>query len=448
MGRTKNRPLASMTRRIKKVSFAVCVMTASLAITFQMFFNNRLPVVEFVSSQKPLVNNNESPISSNKEDNYPLEDVVQRNDDKEGLSVLSYSLYGTSSRYANGMIITARQCQSIYPDWEVRVYHDDQVPQGVLRQLANITAVRLIPVTTQFPAWIARHVNPRCWRFLVASDPAVDLYAIRDADSEPTLREKMAVDEWARSGTSFHIMRDHPMHNPHGFAIMLAGMWGGRRRRHRHIGSSSSSSSSRGGGGVDTDVPSNNMQDLLFDFYVNNNTRSSKRKPNGGFVYTDDQDFLGKYVLPLAQNDCLQHDSYYCVESGGVAFPMTRQEAGNAFEYVGNSFNRMSADGKKHSGLIDYRLNEQDAVGRYNSCLVLRQNLTEMLVRTLGSSSVLEATPYIGRTDKTSTELWDATKDALFGRKPVVKSSTKPILTYSKEVSVAGNTLTNIRKQL
>jgi hypothetical protein len=204
------------------------------------------------------------------------------------------------------------------------------------------------------------------------------------------------------------------MHNPQGFAVIFAGMWGGRRRRGDVVVGSSSVSGD----------PLTKMQDLLFDIYVNTTTRMSKRQMNGKFVYTDDQDFLWKYVWPLAQNDCLQHDSYYCVESGGVAFPMTRQEAGEDFEYVWNSFNRMSQGGTEHKKYVDASLVQKDMVDSHKFCLELRYNLTDHLDRTMGSSSVLSATPYTGRTDVSSSELMDSTNEILMGRKPVTSSTT------------------------
>jgi hypothetical protein len=50
------------------------------------------------------------------------------------------------------------------------------------------------------------------WRFLVADDPTVDRYIIRDADSRLNMREKLAIDEWIASGKKIHILRDHPNH--------------------------------------------------------------------------------------------------------------------------------------------------------------------------------------------------------------------------------------------
>ena len=55
--------------------------------------------------------------------------------------------------------------------------------------------------------------NKMSWRFTVASDPSVTRYIMRDVDSRLSAREKLAVDEWVRSGRKFHVMRDHPSHS-------------------------------------------------------------------------------------------------------------------------------------------------------------------------------------------------------------------------------------------
>jgi hypothetical protein len=300
--------------------------------------------------------------------------VVHRSN--QSLSVISYSLYGNGSAYVWGMVETAKQDYTVYPDWEVRVYHNNEVPADILSILASLKHVRLVNVVQEFPAWVANQVNPMCWRFLVASDPAVRAYAIRDSDSRPSIREKAAVDEWIRSGMAFHIMRDHPAHNSATFAAILGGMWGG-------LGSA---------------VP--NMKELLWEYYCKNNTEGVKQKHE----YKDDQDFLWKYVLPLATNNCLQHDSYYCDESGGIAFPMSREEAGSPFDFVGNSFNYMV---ETQGGIVveDVDMSRDGRVSQYMKCLEIRNNFTNFLEKTRGSSKILPGTPYKGRSDKSSTEL-------------------------------------------
>ena len=50
------------------------------------------------------------------------------------------------------------------------------------------------------------------WRFMVASDPTVDRYIIRDVDSRLNARDRIAVEDWIQSGYAVHTMRDHVNH--------------------------------------------------------------------------------------------------------------------------------------------------------------------------------------------------------------------------------------------
>jgi hypothetical protein len=59
-------------------------------------------------------------------------------------------------------------------------------------------------------------------RFLPADEDGVEYMMSRDTDSRLSERERLAVDEWLRSGADLHIMRDHPYHG----VPMLGGMWG------------------------------------------------------------------------------------------------------------------------------------------------------------------------------------------------------------------------------
>ena len=60
-------------------------------------------------------------------------------------------------------------------------------------------------------------------RFLVADDPAVGRYLVRDCDSLVNAREAAAVSAWTDGGKPFHVMRDWWTHTD----PILAGMWDG-----------------------------------------------------------------------------------------------------------------------------------------------------------------------------------------------------------------------------
>eukprot|EP00956_Cyclotella_meneghiniana_P035314 scaffold113715_cov20-Cyclotella_meneghiniana.AAC.1 len=142
-------------------------------------------------------------------------------DFKSPKNVVSFSLYGNKDRYTGGAAVNARLAQDIYPGWQVRFYHDNSVPEVVLAEIASMPNVKLVNISSSIPS-----SDPRTWRFLVALDPEVNVYIIRDIDSRLNLREKAAVFEWLEgSNATFHIMHDHPAH-----CVMpiQAGMWGGR----------------------------------------------------------------------------------------------------------------------------------------------------------------------------------------------------------------------------
>uniref|UniRef100_A0A7S3RYX2 Uncharacterized protein n=3 Tax=Emiliania huxleyi TaxID=2903 RepID=A0A7S3RYX2_EMIHU len=145
------------------------------------------------------------------------------------------------------------------------------------------------------------------WRFLVASDPAVDRYIIRDSDSRLNPRERLAVEEWVGSGKRVHSLRDHPNHD----RPLNGGMWGG----------------------VNGAVP--DMEALVRGW-------SNRDK------YMGDLDFLNEKVWPGVQASQLSHDAYTCEKyAGSRPFP-TRRPAD--FQHVGQVF---LGDGRPRRADID-----------------------------------------------------------------------------------------------
>ena len=134
-------------------------------------------------------------------------------------NIVAFSLYGSALKYTDGALLNVRAARFVYPGWMCRFYADASVPAAVLDALAGegaqIAMVRGMP-SDPYGTF---------WRFLVADDPDVDRYIVRDADSLLNIRERVAVDEWLDSGRHFHVMRDHFDHSE----LVMAGMWGGVR---------------------------------------------------------------------------------------------------------------------------------------------------------------------------------------------------------------------------
>jgi hypothetical protein len=100
-----------------------------------------------------------------------------------GKRVISYSLYGNEQRYADGALANVELMPTIYPDWEIYIYHDTTVPSNIIDKLTKYKYVKMI---NMFNTSI---VNKMSWCFLVALDTDVERYVIRNIDTRLSLRE-------------------------------------------------------------------------------------------------------------------------------------------------------------------------------------------------------------------------------------------------------------------
>lgn len=131
--------------------------------------------------------------------------------------IIAFSLWGQDTLYYHGALLNALLTPLIYPGWCCRFYCDASVSnafQDKLKQLGAEVAEMQTPCKT---------FEGLFWRFLVADDPTVDRYLIRDCDCVVNVRERAAVADWIQSGQPFHLMRDFYSHSE----LILAGLWGG-----------------------------------------------------------------------------------------------------------------------------------------------------------------------------------------------------------------------------
>lgn len=134
-----------------------------------------------------------------------------------GASVIAFTLWGENPRYLRGAVHNAMRASQIYPGFVCRFYLDASVPADIVGTLANLGAETCMDDGE--PSNIQRLTR----RFLVADDPNVARYLVRDCDSLINSREAAAVRLWSDSGKAFHVMRDWWTHTD----PILAGMWGG-----------------------------------------------------------------------------------------------------------------------------------------------------------------------------------------------------------------------------
>ena len=200
--------------------------------------------------------------------------------------IISFSLYGDKKIYLHGALRNAELASFFYPGWISRFYVGPSVPKSIVQDLKSLNSEVLL---------IDRPENnlSSFWRFFAFADDDVDIVLVRDTDSRFSQREVSAVSAWLETGSTFHIMRDHPFHS----AKIMAGMWGARAVGLRDI-----------------------LHLIQHASYDN--------------IYGSDQFFLRKYIYPRCINDSCVHASYYLYESSAVSFPHKRING----EFVGERF--------------------------------------------------------------------------------------------------------------
>lgn len=210
-------------------------------------------------------------------------------------NIISFSVFGDNPRYCETAVMNAALATVIYPEWTCRFYVDSSVPQHVLARLAHHHAQIVMMDNND------RKLSGLFWRFLVASDPNVDCFMIRDCDSLLSYKEQAAVRAWLDSGKFFHIMRDGIEHSE----LILAGMWGG------YTGA---------------------FDDIQKEIQAFNDNSPMTTK-------TVDQQFLRQYIYPTVAQSVLVHDSRF-LETGSLPFPEYRPSEIECMPYF-------------HIGLID-----------------------------------------------------------------------------------------------
>lgn len=131
------------------------------------------------------------------------------------VNVISMSLYGDNKMYSDGIRHNAKLAKIHFPDWEFRVYTDNNLNNDLKNELISL-GTNIVTVNNDSMGMF--------WRFLVYDDPGVNRFIIRDADDRLNNHDKLIVDEWLKHDLPFHIIRSNSI--SHGTEI-LGGAWGG-----------------------------------------------------------------------------------------------------------------------------------------------------------------------------------------------------------------------------
>jgi hypothetical protein len=200
--------------------------------------------------------------------------------------VISFSVFGTDTKYLKGAIRNAHLAKEFFPEWQTSFYVAKSIPKQVLTELTKVAdRVNLENEATDLGGMF--------WRFQEVAKLENSRVIVRDVDSRLSIRDAMAVEEWENSKKSLHIIRDHPMHN----APILGGLWGVIPQSLHEFGA------------------------LL-----------KEKKPVG--YYGEDQEFLWKNVYKVLEKDRFIHDEFFFREMNKNIIKNKRSN----FEFLGESF--------------------------------------------------------------------------------------------------------------
>jgi hypothetical protein len=223
------------------------------------------------------------------------------------MRAISFSLYGDDPKYINGMVANINLRDRIYKGWQIYIYCDGPAFRNIGGPIGEyeyhstgVTLYRIAEKIEDHP------IPPMFWRFMIADNPLIERFIVRDADSRLSEREAAAVEEWIKSDKILHIMRDHQAHQ-----LIPGGMWGAQWRRDNWA------------------APE--MSKLIAEFVGTDHANEEQRK------YGADQEFLRTKVWPWAKNSVIQHDAseHRRKQLGGVPFPTKREWP----RFVGEVFN-------------------------------------------------------------------------------------------------------------
>jgi hypothetical protein len=137
--------------------------------------------------------------------------------------VFAYSLYGQKERYYEKLSEIVKQVREFYPNWIVRIYHDNTVNKNVTCDIEcaednvdlcdiNEMYMTLAELITSKP-FNGEYLHGMKWRFFPFGDDFVEIFSSRDTDSFILKREVDAVSEWLNSGLFAHLMRGKSLFN-------------------------------------------------------------------------------------------------------------------------------------------------------------------------------------------------------------------------------------------
>lgn len=130
-------------------------------------------------------------------------------------NVISFCLYSSKTTYTLGMKENILLGQKFFPDWEIRIYYNDIIPDTFINEYIKLGAICIK---------CENKMNLQCilWRFFPLDDESVHHWISRDVDSRLSKRDANLVNQWIQSNKTLHCIRDHKYH----CNAIMGGMFG------------------------------------------------------------------------------------------------------------------------------------------------------------------------------------------------------------------------------
>lgn len=203
-------------------------------------------------------------------------------------NIISFSLWGNNPKYIVGAKRNVELTRKHFPGWSCRFYVDEETFNNFREEMGELFGLGGVQLILKDKA---RDINPLLWRFQVANEKDVNLFLIRDCDSRPSEREKIACEDWLVSGKTYWVCRDHPNH----LRPIMGGLWGGKAGK----------------------LP--DIETTYLDWF---------EKTGINYEAQDiDQEFLAQVIWPIIKKNCLQHDAFHSDKfPGSIDFPTERKD--------------------------------------------------------------------------------------------------------------------------
>jgi hypothetical protein len=233
----------------------------------------------------------------------------------DGTKIISMSLYTNEPRFTWGAIRNAQLIAVFFPGWKLRVYipaaassAGQQLPRKIINRLHSLGA-QVIEIDDNRTA-----LSPEWWSYLVADDPSVEYFLVRQPDARLSDRDASAVLQWINnsSKTAVHCIRDHASHLAQ---PVTDGLWGARTRMLRSLLNDTTSFSA-----------------CVAEF-------CEAKRSSGVAEESKPNYFLKEKLFPLVKNNSiLCHDfASTDVWPNSAQFPVFRS---NTFDYVGMKYDQ------------------------------------------------------------------------------------------------------------